>query len=95
MMMYKTWYDNRIEPVEVLRTTENSVYLPADPRFYKNGERRQQKHNPDYESFWPTWKEAHEYLVTRTRKQIDNHETTLRTLKSELEKILAMREEMT
>jgi hypothetical protein len=90
--MYRTWF-NKIEPVEVIRLTENSVYLPADARFYKNGERRQQRINPAYESFFDTWGEARDYLVSQKMVEIRNHETTLKTLNKELDKILELKNE--
>lgn len=93
--MYKTesWRD-RIEPVEVVRTTENSVYLPADVKFHKNGERRQQRFNDRYESFFETWEAARDFLIAKKRMEIDNHETTLQTLNKELDKLLEMRNEV-
>lgn len=93
MKMYRTWYNDLIETVEVVRVTENSVYLPADSRFYKNGERRQQRHNSNHESFFDTWNEAHDFLVARTQKEIDFHENAARAIKTRLDKILEMKKD--
>ena len=88
MKMFKTCND-RIEEVEVTRVTEKSVFLSS--RFHKNVERRQERLN-GYESFFETWEEARSYLVKKKKREIENHETTLRTLNNELDKLLNMEE---
>lgn len=90
MKKFRTWYDTRIEEVEVTRETEQSVFLPAGTRFHKNGERREAKRS-DHMNYFDTWDEARDFLIDREKDAIRGHQNDITRHQETLRKI----EEMT
>jgi hypothetical protein len=79
----KTWYRvsgwsaTKIQPVEIARATK--IYVV----FY--GGRKASKLS-DYESYFPTWKEAYEYALTKFQKKLEVAESRLDYAKKQISK---------
>lgn len=66
------YHEAEIEEVEVLRETEQCVFLPANKtRSNPNGESRELKKN-GWVEYYDTWEEAHAVLVEKTARQVSN-----------------------
>lgn len=79
MKKYRTWYDTKIEEIEVKRETEKFV-TEADGQ-------RWAKRNADFRNYFDTWQEAHQFLIDREQaniagleKRIAHHKETLSKL---------------
>jgi len=76
MKKFRTWYDTKIEEVEVIKDTGKTVT-------YANGDRHPVT-TKDYYRHFSTWQEAKDFLIDRENTaikalcdEIDKHETTL------------------
>ena len=72
MKKYRTWYDTRIDEVEVIRETAKYVILATDNRFYSGGERRDAKRSDIGYNYFDTWQEARQFLIDREKIAIIN-----------------------
>ena len=87
MKKYRTWYDIKIEEIEVIRETAKYVIMAAGLR----GERRDAKRS-DHMNYFDTWEEARQFLAETARKRITELEEKLVATKKELDAIEAMQE---
>lgn len=86
MIVYRTVkWGHVVTPVEVVRTTEQSIFL----RKGKDGEQRRAK-SSEYDNYWDTWEGARNYLRRRTQDEIDRLERKLESARAELAAIEAM-----
>jgi len=72
MKMYKTtgrYHVAKIEEVEVLRTTAQSVFFPKSRSGVKGKEDRHAKHS-DHANYFETWEEAKEYLMDAAENKL-------------------------
>ena len=65
MKKYRTWYNQEIEEVEVIRETEKYVIMNAGQR----GERRDAKRSGSM-NYFDTWQEANEFLINNKEHEI-------------------------
>ena len=79
MRKFRTFYNEKIEEIEILKETEKSV-------IYQNGDRHP-KMTSDFYCHFSTWQEAHQFLIDREQaniaeleKRITHHKETLRKL---------------
>lgn len=89
MIKFRTRYDARIEEIEVIRETAQSVYFASDWACYSNG-RREAKRTANGYNYFDTWAEAKAFLVYREqsairnlKQQIADHEETLRKIEED------------
>ena len=87
MKKYRTWYDLKIEEIEVIRETAKYVVIAAGRR----GERRDAKRS-DHTNYFDTWEEARQFLAETARREIADLEEKLVATKKELDVIEAMQE---
>lgn len=79
---YRTWLAfNEIVPVEIERSTENSVWIK---------ERRVQR-TGSYQEYWPTWEEAHARLVKAAEDDLVQARLALQRAEGRLGNIRGMR----
>ena len=84
MKMYRTKsYSNRIEEVEIVRSTEKSVWVTREDIFGEKNKIRCLKMS-DYEKYWDTYKEAKQYLIKRYENVIESLKKRLQEARSEL-----------
>lgn len=86
-----TWYrveryGAKIIPFEVIRESEKMLFVPG-PR----GEQREAKECSYYRNF-PTWKDAHTYLLRRAERQAVIAAAHLESWNKTLDEIKAMKE---
>ena len=81
--MYSTWYDARIEEVEVIRETAKFVTLVDSQRWAKRSD--------DHYNFFDTWSEARQFLIDREKTAIIRLLAEVKQHQETLEKIEAMR----
>lgn len=60
-----------IEAVEVVRETDGSIFLPADPRWNKSGERREAKIT-DWHEYHDSWEQAHSALIRKAERDVES-----------------------
>jgi hypothetical protein len=82
MKKFRTWYDEKIEEIEIERETEKSV-------FYKNGDRHL-KMCGDFYNHFDTWQEAKDFLIAREQAAIDRALREMQGHQERLEKIREM-----
>lgn len=79
--LYKTSsYSREIEPVEVSRVTDKSVWLM---RGFDKKERREARFC-SYSNYYDSWAEAHQYLMNKHIKKIEYAEENLKRAGKEL-----------
>lgn len=92
-----TWYKvnstwEEITAVEAVKVTEKQItYRQWDDCRKKFYERRSLKMS-DYSQFFPTWKQAHEYLLQRTERQIEVIRRQLESYEDKLRNIQRMKQ---
>lgn len=81
MKKFRTWYDTRIEEVEVIRETAKFVMLSDLQRWAKRTE--------DSWNYFDTWEDARAFLIAREKsamsdlkKQIETHEVLLQKIEA-------------
>lgn len=90
MIKYKTsGITARIVPIEVLRETDNSVYLPYGP-----GEKLQAKRS-ERGSYHDTWRGAQRHLIHRVQNKIDILDEQKRSLQRRIREISGMKQPTT
>lgn len=62
MKKFRTFYNEKIEEIEILKETEKSV-------IYQNGDRHP-KMTSDFYCHFATWQEAHQFLIDREKTAI-------------------------
>lgn len=62
MKKFRTFYNEKIEEIEILKETEKSVIYP-------NGDRHP-KMTSDFYCHFATWQEAHQFLIDREKTAI-------------------------
>jgi hypothetical protein len=86
----------RIEAVEVVKETEKTVTIRTEQNWgggkTRITESRENKIS-NYHRFFDTWEEAHDYLVKRAEKAVENCRMTLERLKGECGRIKGMKKE--
>lgn len=99
-MTEQTWFKTGgwrelIEPVCVVKVTAKTVTV-REKRFTigaesdKYDDMRRDKHGL-YERFFPTWEEAHAYLLERTESKLKNARNTIEESSKKLDKIKGMK----
>ena len=91
-LMYRTWYDERIEPIEVVKRTSHFVTIKVSI----NGRdgawlERRDKIDAAEMKYFETWLDAKNYLMTRTLGNIEKASNQLDTLRRDLQTIELMR----
>lgn len=85
---YKTKsYSTGIEPVEVIRETDQSVFLAG---LRKSGERREAKIS-DWTQYHSSWVDAHAYLLNRAEEKVRCCHSALNSATGELDAIKGMK----
>lgn len=86
MKKYHTWYDARIEEVEVVKETANYVTV-VETWMGKQQEHRDAKRSDHGHNYFDTWAEAKAFLIDREKstivdllQQIAKHEGMLREI---------------
>lgn len=79
-----------ITEVEVLRETEQSVYLPGTSGWDKKGERREAKIT-EWHHYYDTWEAAHKALLTKADDQLRHARRALELAQSTHGNIKGMR----
>lgn len=82
MKKFRTWYDTRIDEVEVIKETAQYV-TEADGQ-------RWSKRNADFRNYFDTWSEARQFLIDREQANIDGLEKRIAHHKETLQKIEEM-----
>lgn len=79
MKKFRTWYDARIEEVEIIRESAKFVTESDGQRWAKR--------NPDFRNYFDTWAEAKAFLIDREqsnirglKQQLAIHEETLKKI---------------
>jgi len=72
----------KIEPIEVIRETEKQVVIIG----WRNKERRLAKQS-NYENFFDTWDEAHQFLISHAENLVNAVEERLSNCKANLDRI--------
>lgn len=91
MKYYEVW-GNHIKEIEIVRETDSFVFIEQlDFRGNKKNIRHLKKSY--FNNYFPTWKEAHDFLVSEAMAKVNNARIALGLREDELEKIKAMREE--
>lgn len=90
----ETWYKTTnyncdICPVEVVKSTDKTVVVKAEKAGFKD---RRHDITSFYETYHPTWGQAHTYLLTRAKTKIALMEAELEKAKTVLAKVCSMRE---
>ena len=89
MIKFRTWYDARIDEVEVLRETAKYVII-QEKRTYSEDtfERRDAKRSENGMCYHDTWTAAKNFLIDREKTaiicllaKVKEHEETLRKIK--------------
>lgn len=81
MHKYKTTSFSGITSVEIERETDSSVYI--------NGRRRSKR--SEYEDYFDTWEEAHEFLTRRAQDDVESARHVLERANSRLGNIKGMK----
>ena len=84
MKKYRTWYDDRIEEVEIVKETAQYV-TEADGQ-------RWTKRNQDFRNYFDTWAEARQFLIDRENAAIADHERQIAQHRATLQKIEATKQ---
>ena len=87
MKKYRTWYDTRIEEVDVVSETAKFVIIEDrnwSHRSLKHPERNDDTHYHD------TWQEAKDFLIDREQDAIVGHRNDIERHQKTLEKIMEM-----
>ena len=84
--MSETWfnvrkYGNKIEPVSVERSTASSVWIGG----------RRNARDSEWDSYFPSWTEAHSYLLQRAEVNLDRVRRSLQVAQSELGHVKGMK----
>jgi hypothetical protein len=82
----ETWYkvcrySDNIEAVNVERYTDSSVWINANRRARKG----------DYDSFYPSWGDAHEAMLKTVNQTLRNSQLSLDRAEKQYAKVSAMR----
>jgi len=85
MIKYRTYFD-KIEPVTVMRETENSVYLAGELR-----EKREDKRSSVY-NYFDTWQEAHAFLILRAEVAVSGAQSRLENEERRFRQVRGMKE---
>lgn len=80
-----TWYEvkswsDRIEPVEVVRSTDASVFTPK-----KNGGEERRGRNTDAWKYFETWDEAYSCLIERCLRRISDAKAELERAQKQMD----------
>jgi hypothetical protein len=81
---YRTWYDGKIEKVEIERETAKFVIFQDGKRYAKMTD--------DFYCFFDTFTEAKEHLISKVNTEIFNHMNKVNRLKDWVKKIEAIQE---
>lgn len=97
MIKYKTvsYGKNKIEPVEVARETESSVWIEhtiCSTRGDRKEERRSAK-STSYESFHDTWEAAKQHLLDKAEAKLWGARRSLELAQAEFGNIKGMKQE--
>ncbi|MGZ3351739.1 MAG: hypothetical protein ACXU89_22660 [Xanthobacteraceae bacterium] len=95
IVKFKTSFSaDKIEEIEVVRETEQSVFLPVNARFLagKKGvnERRDAKRST-YVQYHDTWADAHAFLVGKAQREVESLRSRLEQAKGKLGQIKGMK----
>ena len=92
MIKYQTkWHGStmaEINALEILRETEKQVVLA--PKHIKGKESRENKKS-DWQCWFDTWDEAHDFLVSEAQKQVDDLRFKLQQANGSLGNIKGMK----
>lgn len=80
----------RIEPVEVIRETEKMVVIAGHG--WNNKECKEAKRS-NYQNFFDTWDEAHQFLVISAENLVAAAEKRLSDCKTNLDKVKGLTHE--
>jgi hypothetical protein len=85
MIKFRTWYNNEIEQIEVRGETEHTIIR-------MNGNREHKRSlNKTGTNYFDTWEEAHDFLVRRTKQDINSLTIQLRNEERILKEIEEMK----
>jgi hypothetical protein len=87
IIKYRTFSTNSIERIEVLRETEQSVFLPST---LTCGERRESKIG-SYWSYHDSWEAALAYLISEAEKKVRTSQLRLNAAKGALNQLKGMK----
>lgn len=95
IVKFKTSFSaDKIEEIEVVRETEQSVFLPVNGRSLagKKGvnERRDAKRST-YVQYHDTWADAHAFLVGKAQREVESLRSRLEQAKGKLGQIKGMK----
>lgn len=89
---YKTQkYNAKIEPVEVLRESAKQIVTAETDWRGKPYQARRNK-TGGYDNFFPSWTEAHVYLLDRATRQLDYARVELQQAQNQYGNVVGMRE---
>ena len=86
MIKYRTWYDTRIEEIEVVHETTCFVTVEETPQWT----RRDAKRSDNGYNYFDTWAEARQFLIDREKDAIKGHQNDITRHQEALQKIEAM-----
>lgn len=89
MIMFRTWYDTRIEEIEVVHETAHYVTIQETPQWT----RRDAKRSDNGMNYFSTWQDAHAFLIAREQAAIDKAIAKMLVHQETLEKIMVMVDE--
>lgn len=85
------WSEEKIEEVEVERETENCVYLVDRWGYGAKGKVSRTAKHSNFESYFPTWEEAHQFLITKFKSKLDAARVSVTCAEKDLNEILGMK----
>lgn len=73
MWRYSGWTFDKVplKPIEVLRSTENSVWFEETAPSGKKNTRREARETSDWHRWFDTWEQGHAWLVERMARQLE------------------------
>lgn len=77
---------SKIKPIEVVRSTDLSVFLSD-----RNGSVRRSARFSDYFSYYDTWEIAHAHLIKRVERKVLAEKSAVIRAEKELAEVLAMK----
>jgi hypothetical protein len=87
MKKYRTWYDTKIEEVEVLRETKNCVFI-ASNYYSKTGMKASKR--SEGPCYFDTWQEAKDFLIDREKSAIIKLVDEVKRRQETLQKIMEL-----
>jgi vacuolar-type H+-ATPase catalytic subunit A/Vma1 len=88
MKKFRTWYNDKIEEIEVIRETERFVVVHAG----LSRERREARSSDNGSNYFDTYQEAKEFLIDREKDAIQGHQNDIKRHQETLQKIKDMKQ---